>query len=93
MPTPDTQESDRRGVFYDSIQPDGEQWWTLVTSSGKVGIVHLPDELVATDTESYLCKLLDSMDPVTRRHLQVVAPSSRPRKSRRKSAPPTLTIC
>lgn len=92
MPTPHEQQHFGRGVYEDDITPAGERWFKLVTSSGKVGSIHLPTELIATDYVEGLWKYLDRMDPEAR-HLQVVPPSSRPRKSRGKSGPPTLTIC
>lgn len=36
----------RRGVYEEQVAPEGERWLTVVASSGKVGIVHLPAELV-----------------------------------------------
>lgn len=51
-----------RGVFEDSVAPADERWWTLVASSGKVGIVHLPAELVDADFERRLCQWFESHD-------------------------------
>lgn len=81
-----------RSIYEDEIAPAGERWFKIVTSTRKVGTVHLPMELVDGELIASLSRLLERMDPEPR-HLQVVPPSSRPRKSRGKSAPPTLTIC
>lgn len=83
-----------RGIYEDDVVPAGEKWFKLVTSTGRVGTVHLPAEMAeeGTGVVTYLWNLLDRMDPESPRHLQVIPPSSRPRKSRGKSAPPTLTI-
>lgn len=52
----------RRGVFHDEIAPADERWWTLVASSGRVGIVHLPAELVDADFERRLCDWFEARD-------------------------------
>lgn len=33
------------GVYQEDIAPPGEQWFKIVMPSGRVGIVHFPDEL------------------------------------------------
>jgi hypothetical protein len=57
-----------RGVYVEEIAPPGEYWYKVVLSSGKVGIVHFPDELIDPDdptgTSEQLWRMLDRGDPV-----------------------------
>lgn len=55
-----------RGVYVEEICPDGECWYKLVLSSGKVGVVHLPAELCDETLEENLWRRLDAKDPVRR---------------------------
>ena len=50
------------GVYADDLAPPDECWWTVVASSGKVGIVHLPLELVDPDLERRLVGWFQSRD-------------------------------
>lgn len=59
-----------RGVYEEEVAPPGEHWYKIVLSSGKVGIVHLPDELVDEDLAENLWKRLDAKDP--QRHLKAI---------------------
>lgn len=59
-----------RGVYRERIAPPGEQWYKIVTSTGKVGMVHLPDELCDPGLEENLWKRLDAKDKG--RHLKAV---------------------
>lgn len=59
-----------RGVYRERIAPNGEQWYKIVTSTGKVGIVHLPAELCDASLEENLWKRLDAMDK--ERHLKAI---------------------
>jgi hypothetical protein len=59
-----------RGVYREKISPPGEQWYKVVTSAGKVGIVHLPEELCDPALEENLWKRLDAKDKG--RHLKAV---------------------
>ena len=59
-----------RGVYVEEIAPPGEHWYKVVLSSGKVGIVHLPDELVDDRTLDAIWHTLDAHDPV--RDLRVI---------------------
>lgn len=59
-----------RGVYRERIAPPGEQWYKVVTSTGKVGIVHLPEELCDPGLEENLWKRLDAKDQG--RHLKAV---------------------
>lgn len=59
-----------RGVYEDDVAPAGQRWFRVVTSSGKVGLVVLPSELVRPDFAAYLWKQLDAVDP--ERKLQII---------------------
>lgn len=59
-----------RGVYEDEIAPPGWRWFKVVTSSGKVGMVLFPEELVDPDLTENLWKRLDARDPA--RHLKVI---------------------
>lgn len=59
-----------RGVYREKISPPGEQWYKVVTSTGHVGIIHLPDELCDPALEENLWKRLDAKD--RGRHLKAV---------------------
>jgi hypothetical protein len=62
-----------RGVYEEEIAPTCEQWYKIVTSTGNVGSVHLPDELCDEGTADNLWILLDRKDPMTDpSHLQLV---------------------
>ncbi len=52
-----------RGVFEEEIAPPGERWFKVVTSTGKVGTVHLPAELVDPPLLENLWRRLDRLDP------------------------------
>ncbi len=56
----------QRGIYQDEIAPDGERWYRIVASSGKVGIVHLPAELVDPALIENLWRRLDKLDPAER---------------------------
>ena len=72
MPMPKRPSNDR-GVYVEEITPPDEQWYKIVLSSGKVGTVHLPNELVdATVLDEYLRCLLDTIDPPHTRRLKLV---------------------
>lgn len=53
-----------RGVYRDDLAPAGWRWFKIVTASGKVGIVHLPDELVDAAFTENLWRRLEARDPV-----------------------------
>lgn len=53
-----------RGVYIEEIAAPGEHWYKLVLSNGKVGTVHLPDELVDDLLVERLLIYLDASDPV-----------------------------
>ena len=53
-----------RGVYEEEIAPPGEHWYKVVLSSGKVGSVHFPDELVDAQLVGRLRTHLDVQDPV-----------------------------
>lgn len=53
-----------RGVYEEEIAPPGEHWYKVVLSSGKVGLVHFPDELVDAQLVGTLRMRLDAKDPV-----------------------------
>lgn len=55
-----------RGVYRDRVAPPGEQWYKIVTSDGKVGMVHLPIELCDPSLEENLWKRLDALDKESR---------------------------
>jgi len=59
-----------RGVYEEEIAPPGEHWYKVVLSSGKVGLVHFPDELCDEATEERLWAQLDEKDP--ERHLRAI---------------------
>lgn len=59
-----------RGVYEEDVVPPGERWFKVVTSSGKVGMVHLPAELVDPGFAENLKRRLDAMDP--ERKLQII---------------------
>lgn len=62
-----------RGVYVEEIAPTGEHWYKFILSSGKIGIVHLPDELVDSSVlDEYLRCLLDTIDPPHGRRLKLV---------------------
>jgi DNA-binding Xre family transcriptional regulator len=52
-----------RGVYTEEIAPPGETWYKIVLSSGKVGIVHFPNELVDSGLLENLWRRLDARDP------------------------------
>lgn len=54
----------KRGVYEEEITPPGERWFKIVLSSGKVGLVHFPDELVDAQFIDSLRIRLDAKDPV-----------------------------
>lgn len=54
-----------RGVYLEDIPAPGETWYKMVLSNGKVGIIHLPNELVDAGLYQNLCRRLDQLDPVT----------------------------
>jgi hypothetical protein len=65
--------SNDRGVYVEAITPPDEHWYKIVLSNGKVGTVHLPDELVdSTVLDEYLRCLLDTIDPPYGRRLKLV---------------------
>ncbi|MDB4871982.1 MAG: hypothetical protein JWL97_2986 [Gemmatimonadales bacterium] len=51
-----------RGVYVEEIAPPGETWYKVVLSTGKVGIVHFPDELVDPGLYENLCRRLERKD-------------------------------
>lgn len=53
-----------RGVYEEEIASPGEHWYKVVLSSGKVGLVHFPDELVDAGLIDILRVRLDAKDPV-----------------------------
>lgn len=53
-----------RGVYEEEVAPPGEHWYKIVLSSGKVGLVHFPDELVDAGLIDSLRHRLDAKDPV-----------------------------
>lgn len=53
-----------RGVYEEEVAPPGEHWYKIVLSSGKVGLVHFPDELVDAGLIDSLRHRLDARDPV-----------------------------
>jgi hypothetical protein len=55
-----------RGVYEEEIAPPGEHWYKVVLSSGKVGLIHFPDELWDTDLGDNLIRRLDAKDPVAK---------------------------
>lgn len=59
-----------RGVYEDEIAPPDERWFKVVTSSGRVGVVRLPADLVRPGFAAYLWKQLDAVDP--ERKLQII---------------------
>lgn len=59
-----------RGVYVEETCPAGERWYKLVTSTGRVGLVHLPEELCDSTLEENLWKRLDAKDP--ERNLKIV---------------------
>jgi hypothetical protein len=62
-----------RGVYVEEIAPPGEHWYKFVLSNGKIGTVHLPDELVDSSVlDEYLRCLLDTIDPPHFRRLKLV---------------------
>jgi len=66
-----------RGVYEEEIAPTCEQWYKIVTSTGNVASVHLPDELCDEETVGRLRAWLDQMDPTMdpttdHSHLQLV---------------------
>lgn len=72
MPMPKRPSNDR-GVYVEEITPPDEHWYKIVLSNGKVGTVHLPDELVdSTVLDEYLRCLLDTIDPPYGRRLKLV---------------------
>lgn len=58
-----------RGVFEEEVTPPGERWFKVVTSSGKVGTVHLPAELVDPSLIPNLLKRLNELDPQRKLHI------------------------
>ncbi len=65
--------SNDRGVYVEELAPPEEHWYKIVLSNGKVGIVHVPDELVdSTVLDEYLRCLLDTIDPPYSRRLRLV---------------------
>jgi len=65
--------SNDRGVYVEEIAPPGEHWYKIVLSNAKIGIVHLPDDLVdPTVLDEYLRCLLDTIDPPHTRRLKRV---------------------
>ena len=52
-----------RGLFREEIAPPGERWFKIVSSAGKVGLVHLPEELCDEWTEERLWAWLDDKNP------------------------------
>lgn len=59
-----------RGVYVEATCPAGERWYKLVTSTGRVGLVHLPEELCDETLEENLWRRLDAKDP--ERNLKIV---------------------
>lgn len=53
-----------RGVYVEEICPADECWYKVVTSKGRVGVVHLPAELCDDSTLENLWRRLDAKDPV-----------------------------
>jgi len=64
-PPPPSEQRPERGVYIEDIPAPGETWYKLVLSNGKVGIVHLPNELVDSGLYQNLCRRLEMKDPVT----------------------------
>jgi hypothetical protein len=56
----------QRGVYEEEIAAPGERWFKVVTSSGKVGTVHLPAELVDEAMMENLWRRLDRHDPAVK---------------------------
>jgi hypothetical protein len=53
-----------RGVYLEEIAPTGEHWYKVVLSSGKIGTIRVPDELVDSSFEENLWRQLDAGDAV-----------------------------
>lgn len=53
-----------RGVYRERVSPPGEQWFKIVLSSGKIGLVYLPDELVDDALVENLWQRLERRDPI-----------------------------
>lgn len=51
-----------RGLYEEEIAPPGERWFKVVMSSGKVGIVHLPAELVDQSLVDGLAERIATLD-------------------------------
>lgn len=60
----------QRGVFEDEIVPDGERWFKVVLSNGKVGTVRFPIELTDPQFTENLWRRLDARDPVQLRSVK-----------------------
>ena len=48
--------SSKPGVYEEEIHPPGEHWYKIVMPSGKIGTLHLPDELWDEDVVESLWK-------------------------------------
>lgn len=65
----DDADGPERGVYEEDLAPAGESWYKVVTSKGRIGIVHLPNELVLhgdqtpVSTLEQLWRMLDHGDP------------------------------
>jgi hypothetical protein len=62
-PRPIEPPSPDRGVYLEDIPAPGETWYKIVLANGKVGTVHLPNELVDAGLYQNLCRRLDMLDP------------------------------
>jgi hypothetical protein len=47
------------GVYEDEIHPPGEHWYKILMPSGRIGTVHLPDELWDKDVVDELWRRFD----------------------------------
>ena len=54
----------KRGVYVEEIAPPDEAWYKIVTSKGRVGVVHIPAELDDESVYDNLVRRLDAKDPV-----------------------------
>lgn len=64
QPADHGQQTAHRGCYEEEIAPVGERWYKVVTSAGKVGIIHLPAELCDDALIENIVRRLDAKDPV-----------------------------
>lgn len=57
------------GVYEEEIHPPGEHWYKIVMPSGRVGIVHFPDELW---DEQLFPNLQRRFEAKTRKRMQII---------------------